>query len=155
KLVAAEGADAFYRAAIARDIVASVRGRKRSPGDLTEADFAAYAAIERGALCGEYRHWKVCGVPPPSSGGFTVLQILGILERFDLEALKPRSLAAVHLFAEAGRLAYADRNLYIADPAFVAAPVAALLDERYLGSRARLIDPKRSMGRAQAGDPAR
>ena len=155
KRVASQGADAFYRGAIARDIAAAVRGRKRSPGDLSENDFSTYAAKERVPLCGRYRSWKVCGMPPPSSGGFAVLQILGILERFDLRALPPGSVEAVHLFAEAGRLAYADRNLYIADPAFVSAPLAALLDPRYLASRAGLIDPKRSMGKAQAGDPAR
>ena len=155
KRVAAGGADAFYRGEIARDVVAALRGRKRSPGDLSESDFSGYAAKEREPLCGHYRIYKVCGVPPPSSGAFTVLQILGILERFDLGALKPGSLEAVHLFAEAGRLGYADRNLYIADPAFVPAPLAALLDPRYLDSRSKLIDPKRSMGRARAGDPAR
>jgi gamma-glutamyltranspeptidase/glutathione hydrolase len=155
KRVAAQGASAFYRGEIAREIAAAVRGRKRSPGDLAEADFSAYAAKEREPLCGPYRRWKVCGMPPPSSGGFAVLQMLGILEQFDLRALKPDSVPAVHLFAEAGRLAYADRNLYIADPAFVVAPLAALLDLRYLDSRAKLIDAKHSMGRAQAGDPAR
>jgi len=155
KRVAAKGADAFYRGEIARDVAAAVRTRKRSPGDLGEADFSAYAAQEREPLCGRYRAWKVCGVPPPSSGSFTVLQMLGILEHFDLRELKPGSLAAVHVFAEAGRLAYADRNLYIADPAFVPAPVAALLDPGYLDSRAKLIDSARSMGRARAGDPAR
>jgi gamma-glutamyltranspeptidase/glutathione hydrolase len=155
KRVADGGAAAFYRGDIARDIASAVRKRTRSPGDLTEADFAAYAAVEREPLCGAYRVWKVCGMPPPSSGGFAVLQLLEILQRFDLRSLAPDSAEAVHLFAEAGRLAYADRNLYIADPAFVAAPLAALLDPGYLDSRAGLIDPKRSMGRAQAGDPAR
>jgi gamma-glutamyltranspeptidase/glutathione hydrolase len=155
KRVASHGADAFYRGEIARDIARAVRGRKRSPGDLTEADFAAYAAKEREPLCGRYRSWKVCGAPPPDSGTFAVLQMLGVLEHFDVRALRPGSVQAVHLFAEAGRLAYADRNLYIADPAFVAAPLAALLDPRYLDSRAKLIDPEHSMGRAQAGDPAR
>jgi len=155
KRVASRGAAAFYRGEIARDIARAVRGRKRSPGDLAESDFSAYAAQEREPLCGRYRSWKVCGVPPPDSGTFAVLQMLGILEHFDLRALSPGSAQAVHLFAEAGRLAYADRNLYIADPAFAAAPLAALLDPRYLDSRAKLIDPKRSMGRAKAGDPAR
>jgi len=153
KRVAAEGPDAFYRGAIARDVVAAVRGHKRA-GDLSEADLVSYAAKRREPLCGTYRVWKICGMPPPSSGGFTVLQLLKLLERFDLRAIAPDSLAAVHLFAEAGRLAYADRNLYIADPDFVAAPLAALLDPRYLDARSRLIDPKRSMGRARAGDPA-
>src|SRR5712691_3533166 len=154
KRVAAGGAAAFYRGEIARDISAAVRSHKRSPGDLVEADLSAYEPKEREPLCGAYRRWKVCGMPPPSSGGFAVLQILKILERFDLERVKPESVEAVHLFAEAGRLAYADRNLYIADPDFVAAPLAALLDPRYLDSRAKLIDRRHSMGRARAGAPA-
>jgi gamma-glutamyltranspeptidase/glutathione hydrolase len=155
KRVAVGGAGAFYRGDIAHAIAAAVRGRKKSPGDLAEADFSAYAAKQREPLCGPYRRWKVCGMSPPSSGGFAVLQMLGILEQFDLRALKSDSVPAVHLFAETGRLAYADRNLYIADPAFVVAPLAALLDSRYLDSRAKLIDASHSMGRAQAGDPAR
>jgi gamma-glutamyltranspeptidase / glutathione hydrolase len=153
KRVAAEGAEAFYRGTIAGDIVAAVRKPPRA-GDLTEADLAAYAPKRRDPLCGAYRRWKVCGMPPPSSGGFTVLQILKILERFDLRALPPDSVEAVHLFAEAGRLAYADRDRYIADPDFVAAPLAALLESRYLASRSKLIDTEHSMGRAPAGDPA-
>jgi gamma-glutamyltranspeptidase/glutathione hydrolase len=154
KRVAAEGADAFYSGDIARDIVAAVRGHKRSPGDLAESDLAAYAAKERVPLCGAYRRWKICGMPPPSSGGFAVLQILGILERSDVRALRPDSVEEVHLFAEAGRLAYADRNFYIADPDFVAAPLAAFLDRNYLNARAKVIDPMRSMGQARAGRPA-
>src|SRR5882762_6236194 len=151
---AARGANAFYRGEIARDIAAAVRNHKRAAGDLTEADLAAYSAKQREPLCGAYRRWKVCGVPPPSSGGFAVLQILKVLERFDLRTLKADSVEAVHLFAESGRLAYADRNLYIADPDFVQAPLAQLLEPSYLAARAKLIDPLRSMGRARAGDPA-
>src|SRR5256885_9830881 len=154
KRVAARGADAFYRGEIARDIATAVRKHKRAAGDLTAADLAAYSAKQREPLCGAYRSWKVCGMPPPSSGGFAVLQILEILERFDLQKVKPESVEAVHLFAEAGRLAYADRNLYIADPDFVAAPLAALLGSRYIAARAKLIDPLHSMGQARAGDPA-
>jgi gamma-glutamyltranspeptidase / glutathione hydrolase len=154
KRVASGGAAAFYRGPIAREVAAAVRSRKHSPGDLAESDFAAYEAKEREPLCGKYRRWKVCGVPPPDSGAFADLQILGILEQFDLARVQPGSVEGVHLFAEAGRLAYADRNLYIADPAFVPAPLAALLEPRYLAARAKLIDPRRSMGRAQAGDPA-
>jgi len=154
KRVAAGGADAFYRGEIARELAAAVRSHKRSAGDLVEADLSEYSAKQREPLCGAYRRWKVCGMPPPSAGGFAVLQILGILERFDLRAMEPDSAQAVHLFAEAGRLAYADRNLYLADPDFTAAPLAALLESGYLGSRAKLIDPGHSMGRAQAGRPA-
>jgi gamma-glutamyltranspeptidase/glutathione hydrolase len=154
KRVASEGASAFYDGGVARDIVAAVRDRKSSPGDMAESDLASYESKEREPLCGRYRRWKVCGPPPPDSGTFAVLQLLGVLAHFDLRALKPDSAAAVHLFSEAGRLAYADRNLYIADPSYVAAPVATLLNPRYLDSRAKLIDPRRSMGRARPGDPA-
>jgi gamma-glutamyltranspeptidase / glutathione hydrolase len=152
--VAAKGADAFYGGAIARDIVAAVRTHKRAAGDLAEADLAGYAAKEREALCGPYRVWKICGMPPPSAGGATVIEIFGMLQRFDLRALKPDSVAAVHLFSEAGRLAYADRDRYIADPDFVAQPLAGLLDPKYLAARAALIDPAHSMGQARAGVPA-
>ena len=154
KRVAAGGANAFYRGEIAHNIAVAVRSHKRTAGDLAESDFSAYSAMQREPLCGAYRRWKVCGMPPPSSGGFAVLQILAILERFDLRALKADSVEAVHLFAEAGRLAYADRNLYIADPDFAPAPLAALLEPAYLAARAKLIDPLHSMGRARAGNPA-
>jgi gamma-glutamyltranspeptidase/glutathione hydrolase len=155
KRVASRGPGAFYRGEIARDIVVAVRNHKRARGDLSEADLSAYAAKEREPLCGTYRRWKVCGMPPPSTGAFAVQQILKIQERFDVRTQKPDSVEVAHLFSEAGRLAYADRNRYIADPDFVRAPLAALLDPRYLAARAKLIDPERSMGRARAGDPAR
>src|SRR6266516_3236642 len=96
KRVAAGGANAFYRGEIAHDIAAAVRSHKRTAGDLVEADFSAYAAMRREPLCGEYRRWKVCGMPPPSSGGFAVLQIQKILERFDLRNVEPESVEAVH-----------------------------------------------------------
>jgi gamma-glutamyltranspeptidase/glutathione hydrolase len=92
-------------------------------------------------------------MPPPSSGGIAVLAMLGLLERFDLAALAPDSAQAVHLLAEAGRLAYADRDLYVADPDFVTVPTQALVDPAYLRSRSALIDAQRSMGRAKAGVP--
>jgi gamma-glutamyltranspeptidase/glutathione hydrolase len=90
---------------------------------------------------------------PPSSGGLTVAMILGLLERFDLGKLTPGSVEAEHLFAEAARLAYADRALYMADADFVAVPVAGLLDRTYLDRRGRSIDAKVSMGKAAAGTP--
>jgi gamma-glutamyltranspeptidase / glutathione hydrolase len=151
--VAAHGADAFYRGDVARAIVAKARAHPRAPGDLVETDLSGYAAIERKPLCGPYRTWKICGMPPPSSGGFAVLQMLGILERLGIERARPASLEAVHLFSEAGRLAYADRDAYIADPAFVPTPLAPLLDPRYLDSRASRVDRSRSMGRARPGSP--
>lgn len=154
RAVAARGADAFYRGEVARDVVAAVRAHKRTPGDLAEDDLSAYVAIEREPLCGPYRSWKVCGMPPPSSGGFAVLQMLGILERLEIGRTRPGSLEAVHLFSEAGRLAYADRNRYLADSDFVPVPLRGLLDRDYIARRSRLIDPARAMpGPAAPGDP--
>jgi len=89
RAVAAHGADAFYRGEVARAIVAAVRSHPRAPGDLAEDDLSGYAALEREPLCGPYRAWKVCGMPPPSSGGFAVLQMLGILERLGIETERP------------------------------------------------------------------
>jgi gamma-glutamyltranspeptidase/glutathione hydrolase len=151
--VAAGGADAFYRGEIARDIVAAVGGHSR-PGDLTEQDLAAYRALPREPICGRYRAHRVCGIPPPSSGGIGVLAILGVLEQFPMRDLRPGSATAVHLFAEAGRLAYADRDHYVADPAFIAVPSAGLVAPEYLRGRAGLIRPERSMQRASPGSPA-
>lgn len=149
--IASGGADAFYRGEIARDIVAAVLNDPRRPGRLTEADLAAYQAQARAALCRPYRVWLVCGAPPPSSGGIAVLQMLGVLERFDMAALDPMSADAVHLLAQAGRLAFADRDRYVADDAFVAVPVDAMLDRGYLRVRAALIDPVEDMGTARHG----
>ncbi|MEA5622072.1 gamma-glutamyltransferase [Nostoc sp. UHCC 0251] len=150
--IAKGGANAFYQGNIAQDIVAKVR-QAAVPGDLTTTDLVQYQAKLREPVCGTYRIYKVCGMGPPSSGGLTVLQILGILQQFNLPALKPASLEAVHLFSEAGRLAYADRNLYIADTDFVPVPVKELINPNYLKLRAAKINPERSIGQAQAGNP--
>jgi gamma-glutamyltranspeptidase/glutathione hydrolase len=155
--VAGEGADVFYRSDIARDIVAAAgaaKDRYGRPGDLSEQDLAAYRALEREPLCGSYRAYRVCGMPPPSSGGIAVLAILGLLERFPMADMRPGSSGAVHLFAEAGRLAYADRDHYVGDPDFVPVPVAGLVDPAYLRERSNLIRTERSMGRAAPGTPA-
>ena len=151
--IAQEGPDAFYLGPVARDIVAAVAAHPR-PGDLTEQDLAAYRAVEREAVCGSYRAHRICGMPPPSSGGIGVLAILGVLERFPMAGMRAGSSGAVHLFAEAGRLAYADRDHFVGDPDFVQVPVAGLIDPAYLRERAKLIRPERSMGRAPPGTPA-
>ncbi|VFR33412.1 Gamma-glutamyltranspeptidase [plant metagenome] len=153
RAVAAGGADAFHTGPIARDIVAAVRGHA-VPGDLSEADLRGYQARERDPVCGRYRMYQVCGMAPPSSGGIAVLQMLGMLEQHALREQKPASLAAVHFFSEAGRLAYADRDRYVADPDFVDVPVKAMLDPAYVQARGALIRPDRSMGEAAPGDPA-
>jgi len=149
--IAAGGARAFYEGDIARDIVTTVT-TANNPGDMTLADLANYRIRIRKPVCGNYRAYRVCGMPLPSSGGPTVLQILGILEPFDVKAMGPATLWSVHFISEAGRLAYADRSVYMADPDFFAAP-SGLLDPDYLGERSRSIRPDASLGRAQPGMP--
>ncbi|MEX2408594.1 MAG: gamma-glutamyltransferase, partial [Rhodovibrionaceae bacterium] len=152
RAVAEEGADAFYGGAIAADIVARVRGAELNPGRMSLADLRGYQAKRRAPLCRGYRAvHRVCGMPPPTSGGATVLMTLGILENFDLAALGQDSPAAWHLIAEASRLAFADRNAYLADSDFVAVPLEALLEESYLRRRAALIAPERVLGTPAPG----
>lgn len=157
--IADGGADAFYKGRIARDIVAKVSNHPTNPGKLTTADIAGYQAKERAPICSDYKAWTVCGAPPPSSGGIAIAQMLGILEVKDISPYKPvngqLTADGIHLFSEAGRLAYADRNRYVADTDFVPLPgkgVSALLDKRYLAKRAALIGGQ-SMGRASYGTP--
>jgi gamma-glutamyltranspeptidase/glutathione hydrolase len=149
--VAEKGARAFYEGPIARDIVRTVQGAEGNPGKLSRRDMARYEAKIRPALCRAYREHTVCGHPPPTSGGATVLQILGILENFDLPATRPMGVEAVHLLAEASRLAFADRNRFLADSDFVDVPLDRLLADDYLAQRARLIDRDQSLGTAEPG----
>ncbi|MDZ4326578.1 MAG: gamma-glutamyltransferase [Pseudomonas sp.] len=168
KRIAKEGPDALYKGPIAQEIVAKVQGHA-NPGSLSLNDLGGYSAKERAPLCSDYKRWQVCGMPPPSSGGIAVAQILGTLQaletrdpRYALAPLKPvkstRSAGiepapeAVHLISEAERLAYADRALYVADSDFVPVPVKGLVDPTYLASRAALIGD-RSMGTARPGTP--
>ncbi|HZW12052.1 MAG TPA: gamma-glutamyltransferase [Noviherbaspirillum sp.] len=157
--IAAGGADSFYHGQIARDIEAKVASHPTNPGKLTAADIATYRAKLREPVCSDYKIWTVCGMPPPSSGGIAIAQLLGILEHKNLSVHAPKdgvlNAEAVHLFSEAGRLAYADRGRYVADTDFVPLPGSspkALLDKTYLGSRAALISDK-SMGQAKPGTP--
>ena len=161
--VAERGATVFYEGPIARDIAAKVHGHAGNPGLLSEADLAGYRAKTREPLCFDYRLWRLCGMPPPASGPLALAQMLGMLAGRNLASMPPvkagaglePSAEAVHLISEAGRLAYADRGRYVADPDFVALPggsAAALLHPNYLAQRATLITD-RSMGRAQAGMP--
>ncbi len=152
RTIAARGANAFYTGEIARDIAGKVRAAI-NPGDLSETDLAQYRAKEREPVCAPYRQWKVCGMPPPSSGGVAVLQVLGILQYLAPDRLPSEAIAAAHLIAEAERLAYADRERYLADADFVPVPVAGLLAPEYLARRAALVQANRSLGRAQPGSP--
>lgn len=161
RAIAQGGADALYRGPIAADIVAAVRGHATNPGRLAESDLAGYQAKERAPLCTDYQQWRVCGMGPPSSGGIAVAQMLGVLNFRNIAAVPPVAVGgklepqsdAVHLFSEAGRLAFADRNQYVADGDFVPVDVAALTSPAYLAERAKLIGD-RSMGRASAGTPS-
>lgn len=152
RAIAAGGADAFYSGPIAQDIVATVTGNTRNPGDMTLDDLRQYTVEERAPVCGPYRTFTICGMGPPSSGGVAVLQMLGILETRDMKRLGP-GVESFHFLAEAGRLAFADRAQYLGDPAFVNVPTRGLVDVDYIRSRAALLDPQKSMGRAQAGTP--
>ncbi|MEO8102812.1 MAG: gamma-glutamyltransferase, partial [Betaproteobacteria bacterium] len=152
--IAREGANAFYTGSLAKEMVAAVRGHPTNPGTLDMKDLADYRARKVEPLCAAYRSYRICGLPLPS-GSLTVLQLMQTLERFDMKAVRPNSTQAVHLFAEAGRLAYADRIRYLADDRFAAVPVAALADPAYNHERSELIRPEKTMGRAQAGMPAR
>ncbi|PWC56229.1 gamma-glutamyltransferase [Azospirillum sp. TSO22-1] len=151
--IAEKGASAFYEGSVAAEIVRTVTSHAANPGDMTEADLKAYQVKERPAVCGTYRVYTICGMGPPSSGAVAVQQILGALEPVDMAALKNAPVEAAHRFAEAGRLAFADRGQYLGDPDFVKVPVKGLIDSGYIQSRARLIDPAKSMGKANPGDP--
>jgi gamma-glutamyltranspeptidase/glutathione hydrolase len=151
RAVAAGGADAFYTGKIAADIVRTVTTASRNPSDMTVEDLKAYRAVERPPLCGQYRGHKICGMGPPSSGGIGVLQSLGALERFDLRAMGQGSAEAEHLLIETGRLALADRAVYIADPDRIAVPTQELVAPAYLKERGALIDPAHRMPEAPAG----
>ncbi len=150
--LASGGADAFYSGEVARDIVETANTHPTNPGDLTLSDLANYKVEVREAVCDSYRGRRVCGMPLPSSGGLTVLQMLKMLEPYDLRAMGPASFWSVHFFGEAGRLAYADRGVYEADPAFYTPP-AGLLDETYLLGRSASIKSDSSMGHANPGNP--
>ncbi|MEO8754429.1 MAG: gamma-glutamyltransferase [Casimicrobiaceae bacterium] len=152
RAIATRGAGAFYSGEIARDIVDTVAGHPWNPGDMTLADLAGYRVVVRDAVCDTYRRYRVCGVPLPSSGGITLLQMLKMLERFDLAAMGPASFWSVHFFSEAGRLAFADRGVYEADPAYYAPP-PGLLDPDYLRARSQLIRADSSIGHARPGEP--
>ncbi|RSV38875.1 gamma-glutamyltransferase [Sphingomonas sp. ABOLD] len=151
--IASQGPDSFYVGPQAAKLVAAVNGAARNPSKMTTGDLAAYDAKARPVLCGRYRGYKICSMGPPSSGGITVLMILAQLERFDMGRLGKDSATAWHLFAESSRLAYADRDLYLGDPDFVAVPLKGLLDRRYIASRSKLIDPARTMTSIAAGTP--
>ncbi|GMG81253.1 gamma-glutamyltransferase [Paralimibaculum aggregatum] len=154
RTVAREGAAAIYGGPIAEAIVAAA-ARAPRPGALGLADLAAYRVVERAPVCMSYRgRHRVCGMGPPSSGATTVGQILALMGRRKPADFDRESPYLWHLFAEASRLAYADRAAWLADPDQVPVPVAGLLDPGYIARRARLVHPFRAAeGEAEAGMP--
>ncbi|HEY1505292.1 MAG TPA: gamma-glutamyltransferase [Stellaceae bacterium] len=151
--IAQHGADAFYKSPIADDIVATADHAWINPSDMTLADIAGYRAKERPPICGFYRQYRLCGMGPPSSGGVAVLEILGLLQPFDLKD-QVDTPEAWNLFAQASRLAYADRDRYVGDPDYVRAPIAGLTDRTYLAERAKLINPQHfAAGKVAPGEP--
>ncbi|MFA9283297.1 gamma-glutamyltransferase family protein [Comamonas sp. SY3] len=173
--IAQHGSKALLEGPVAEAIVRKVQGHATNPGKLSLADLAAYQPVKRQALCSDYspsaagapasqpastRSYRLCGFPPPSSGGIAVAQILGIMAntpagQMGLDAGGLPSADWLHLYAEASRLAFADRNQYVADPAFVGAPAgdwSSMLRPDYLAQRAGLIGA-RSMQQAQPGRP--
>jgi gamma-glutamyltranspeptidase/glutathione hydrolase len=158
--IAARGSAALHQGPVAEDLVRRVREHPTNPGRMSLADLAAYTVQVREPLCTPWRTWRVCGFPPPSSGHLAVMQILGIVDH--LGAAVPGALSGgrpgadfLHRYTEAARLAYADRALYVADPAFVPAPGGRweqMLDPAYLRERAAQVG-ERSMGVATAGVP--
>nr|MBA3478822.1 gamma-glutamyltransferase family protein [Lautropia sp.] len=154
--LAAHGSRYLHAGDLASAIVDKVRSHPRNPGLMTLADLAGYRALQREPTCTPWLRWIVCGMPPPSSGGIGVAQLLGILAALPFDGLTSAGAAldpqAVHLFAEAGRLAYADRDRHVADSDFVVLPLG-LVDGSYLRRRAALVG-ERSMGTATPGNPA-
>ncbi len=159
--VASHGISAFYEGSVAEDIVRRVISHER-PGVITEADIAAYPALDlrTEVMCNDWREYEICGFPPPSSGHIAIMQILGILDELDpVEETLVDSIPTaewLHNFMEASKLAFADRNQFVADPLFVEAPAGdwqSMLGGTYLADRATLITG-RSMGVAEPGNPA-
>lgn len=153
--IATKGADAFYSGPIAEAIVKTVREASGNPGVLSLADLANYRTKEREPVCTKYRALDICGMGPPSSGAVAVGQILGVVENFDIKALGPDNVESWRLIGDAQRLAFADRERYLADPDFMPLPIKGLLTKEYLATRASLLDGDKALApdAVKAGEP--
>lgn len=151
--IATDGADAFYKGDVAERIVKATREDYENPGLLSVEDFSTYQAQQRKPVCGTYRAHQICSVGEPTSGGLSVLIALGILEKFNMAALGKDNPKSWHLIAEASRLAFADRNLYMGDPHYVQSPGERLLDKDYLAQRASLISETKPNPKVMPGTP--
>lgn len=153
KLIARQGSKAFYEGEVAEAIVAEMQ---RHGGLISMQDLASYRALERTPVTGNYRGFKVVSMPPPSSGGIHLLQILNILEHFPLQALGATSAESVRLIAEAAKLAYADRSEFLGDPDFVKVPQQGLVSKAYAAQLATSIKPNsvRDVASIKPGNPS-
>lgn len=149
--LAALGVTDFYQGELAKQIVQAVNNDPNRPGRLSLPDMKAYQPKKREALCGQFRIYRICGIPPPSSGGTTVLAILGLLEAY--ESRYGEHADWHHGFIEASKLAFADRNAYVGDPAFVSVPTQGMIDRDYLHQRAMLIRNNSVLSTVNAGLP--
>lgn len=153
KRIAAEGPDAFYTGENARLISKAVTNAPKNPVPMTEADLASYKAQPRKPVCGPYRTFTVCGMGPASAGGVTVLEILGMVERFPLAQWGKDDPRSWHVIGEAMQLAYADRETWLGDPDFVSVPVSGMIDPAYLKQRSSLIRLNKALNIYKPGTP--
>mgnify|MGYP000492408202 CR=1 FL=1 len=154
EMIATEGPESFYSGPFAESMALKIALDTPSMAAMTVDDFQNYRAVVREPICTIYRLHRVCTVGPPSSGGYAVLAILNQVEAFDLASMGLQNAETWHVFAEAQRLAFADREFFIGDPAYVEVPLVGLLDEDYLAGRAALIEPDRTLQQVDHGDPA-
>ena len=153
KALASKGSSVFYVGPIAQDIVNTALTADGNPGLLSLKDLSTYTVKQREAVCTQYRGYDVCGMGPPSSGGLTVGQILAIISHFDVASLGPQSAQAWRLIGDASRLAFADRDRYIADSDYVHVPVRGLLNPAYIAERASLLTGTNALEKVDAGIP--
>lgn len=139
--IAKNGVDAFYKGSVAKKIVADMEAHN---GIITMDDLASYKVIEREPVRGTFKGYEIAAIPAPSSGGTHVIQMLNILENFPLKEMGPGSADALHITAEAMKLAYADRSKYLGDPDFVHVPTSALVNKDYAKSLAAKISMDRA-----------
>lgn len=152
RLISQQGSRVFYEGEIAEAIANAVQKAPVNPGSLSLEDLAAYRAIKREPLQTRYHDYEIYGFPPPSGGGIAIAQMMKMLEYANVKALQPNDLSFIQLFTEASRLAFADRNYYVADPDFFSVPTKKLLKSTYLQSRGKLLDPFQALEIVSHGD---
>ena len=152
--IANNGIDDFYKGSIAQDIVSTVKNYSKNPGFLEIEDLRSYRVIERDPVCINYKVYDLCGMGPPSSGGIAVAQILKIIEPYDLKSLGFSNPLTWQIIGDATRLAFADRNQYLADSDYISVPLSGLLSDDYLIERSNQIRPGFKTENISPGKPS-